>query len=151
MDYAGHHEGGPIDPRWDEAASRADGLLKQIATTMDLTKDTLLVISDHGQIDMGGHGGQDPIVLLEPFVLVGKGVIPGDYGDVEMVDVAPTVAAILGTNIPATNQGHPKIAMFDFQPRPSECDQQCLDHPTISIGTVISRSNWADGDRDPSS
>jgi hypothetical protein len=114
VDYAGHYEGGPIDPRWDEAATRADALLQQIASSMDLTKDTILVISDHGQIDTGGHGGQDPIVLLEPFVLAGKGVIPGDYGDIQMVDVAPTVAAILGTNIPATNQGHPQVAMFDF-------------------------------------
>jgi hypothetical protein len=114
VDYAGHHEGGPIDPRWDAAATRVDGLLEEIATSMDLTKDTLLVISDHGQIDYGGHGGQDPIVLMEPFVLVGKGVVPGEYGDVLMVDVAPTVAAILGTNIPATNQGHPLVAMLDF-------------------------------------
>jgi hypothetical protein len=114
VDYAGHHEGGPIDPRWDEAASRADDLLKEIATTMDLTQDTLVVLSDHGQIDTGGHGGQDPVVLLEPFIMAGKGVIPGDYGDVQMVDVAPTVAAILGTNIPATDQGHVLIAMYDF-------------------------------------
>ena len=114
VDYAGHHEGGPIDPRWDAAATRSDDLLKEIATTMDLTKDTLLVISDHGQIDYGGHGGQDPIVLEEPFVLVGKGVIPGKYGDVQMVDVAPTIAVLLGTNIPATNQGHPLVAMLDF-------------------------------------
>jgi hypothetical protein len=114
VDYAGHHEGGPIDPRWDEAASRADDLLKEIATTMDLTQDTLVVLSDHGQIDTGGHGGQDPVVLLEPFIMAGKGVIPGDYGDVQMVDVAPTVAAILGTNIPATDQGHVSIAMYDF-------------------------------------
>jgi len=114
VDYAGHYEGGPIDPRWDAAATRADELLKEIAMAMDLRQDTLLVISDHGQIDRGGHGGQDPIVLLEPFVMVGKGVIPGKYGDVQMVDVAPTVAAILGTNIPATNQGHPQIAMLDF-------------------------------------
>jgi hypothetical protein len=114
VDYAGHHEGGPIDPRWDAAATRADGLVDEITSSMDLTKDTLLVISDHGQIDIGGHGGQDPIVLMEPFVMVGKGVIPGKYGDVQMVDVAPTVAAMLGTNIPATNQGHPLVAMFDF-------------------------------------
>jgi hypothetical protein len=114
VDYAGHHEGGPMDPRWDAAATRADGLLKEIALAMDLTQDTLLVISDHGQINQGGHGGQDPITLLEPFVLAGKGVIPGRYPDVQMVDVAPTVAAILGTNIPATSQGHPQIAMFDF-------------------------------------
>jgi predicted AlkP superfamily pyrophosphatase or phosphodiesterase len=114
VDYAGHYEGGPIDPRWDAAATRADQLLEQIATTMDLTQDTLLVISDHGQIDTGGHGGQDPIVLMEPFVMAGKGVIPGNYGDVQMVDVAPTVASILGTSIPATNQGHPLVAMYDF-------------------------------------
>jgi hypothetical protein len=114
VDYAGHHEGGPVDSRWDAAASRADSLLKEIATSMDLTQDTLLVISDHGQIDRGGHGGQDPIVLLEPFVLSGRGVIPGNYNDIQMVDVAPTVATILGTNIPATNEGHPLFEMFDF-------------------------------------
>jgi hypothetical protein len=114
VDYAGHHEGGPMDPRWDAAATRADGLLKEIASAMDLTQDTLLVISDHGQIDQGGHGGQDPITLLEPFVLFGNGVMAGKYADVQMVDVAPTIATILGTNIPATSQGHPQIAMFDF-------------------------------------
>jgi hypothetical protein len=114
VDYAGHHEGGPIDPRWNAAANRADGLLKEIASAMDLSQDTLLVISDHGQIDRGGHGGQDPVVLQEPFVMVGKGVIPGDYQDVQMVDVAPTIAALLGTSLPASNQGHPQVAMFDF-------------------------------------
>src|SRR4030065_668534 len=114
VDYAGHHEGGPIDPRWDAAATRSDGLVKEIVSAMDLTQDTLLVISDHGQVNRGGHGGQDPVVLQEPFVLAGKGVIPGDYGDINMVDVAPTIAAILGTNIPATNEGQPHIEIFDF-------------------------------------
>lgn len=114
VDYAGHHEGGPMDPRWDEAANRTDKLLEQIATTMDLSQDTLLVISDHGHIDTGGHGGQDPIILIEPFVLVGKGVIPGDYGDVQMVDVAPTIAMFLGTSMLASNQGHPLISMVDL-------------------------------------
>ena len=93
VDYAGHHEGGPIDPRWDAAATRADGLLNEIASAMDLSQDTLIIFSDHGQIDRGGHGGQDPIVLLEPFVMVGKGVVGGKFPDVKMVDIAPTVAA----------------------------------------------------------
>ncbi len=114
VDYAGHHEGGPIDPRWNEAASRADGLLKEIVSGMDLTQDTLLVISDHGQIDRGGHGGQDTIVLKEPFVLAGKGVIAGKYNDVQMVDITPTIATFLGTNIPASNEGHPLIDMLDI-------------------------------------
>lgn len=105
VDYAGHHEGGPRDPRWDAAARRADDHLRQIAGMLDFSRDTLLVVSDHGQIDRGGHGGHDPITLVEPFVLAGAGVAPGRYGDVNQVDVAPTLAALLGANIPATAQG----------------------------------------------
>lgn len=114
VDYAGHHEGGPRDPRWDAAAKRADDLLGEILETLDLSKDVILVVSDHGQIDRGGHGGQDAIVLLEPFVLVGKGVIPGQYGDVNMVDVSPTLAALLGSSLPASSQGRVLTEMLDM-------------------------------------
>ncbi|MCX6034322.1 MAG: alkaline phosphatase family protein [Chloroflexi bacterium] len=106
VDYAGHYEGGPRGPNWDAAAARADTMVREIATQMDLKQDTLLVISDHGQIDRGGHGGPEPVTLVEPFVLAGAGVVPGNYGDVNMVDIAPTLAALLGTNIPASSQGH---------------------------------------------
>lgn len=116
VDYAGHHEGGPRDPRWNAAARRADDLLREIAATLDLSKDTLFVCSDHGQIDQGGHGGQDPITLIEPFVLVGAGVRPGHYGDVQMVDVAPTLAALLGANLPASTQGRVRTEMLDLKP-----------------------------------
>lgn len=105
VDYAGHHEGGPRSPNWDKAAARADSLLREIVSSLDLEQDTVVVFSDHGQIDAGGHGGQDPIVLIEPFVMAGAGVAPGRYDNMDMVDVAPTVAALLGTNIPATAQG----------------------------------------------
>ena len=105
VDYAGHFEGGPRDPRWDAAATRADGLLKEIVSTLDLNRDTVLIVSDHGQIDRGGHGGQEPSTMVEPFVLVGAGVKPGKYPDIQQVDVAPTVAALLGLNTPATAQG----------------------------------------------
>jgi hypothetical protein len=105
VDHAGHHEGGPRSPNWDAAASRSDDLLREIVSSLDLEQDTVVVFSDHGQIDAGGHGGQDPIVLIEPFVMAGAGVAPGRYDDMDMVDVAPTVAALLGTNIPATAQG----------------------------------------------
>jgi hypothetical protein len=114
VDYAGHYEGGPQDPRWDAAARRADDLLREIAAPLDLGQDTLFVASDHGQIDQGGHGGQDPIVLVEPFVLVGAGVRPGAYSDVNMVDVAPTLAALLGANIPASSQGRVLTQMLDL-------------------------------------
>ncbi len=105
VDYAGHHEGGPRDPHWNEAARRADSLIAEIATTLDLSQDTLLVLSDHGQIDRGGHGGTETVVLTEPFVLAGAGVSPGYHDDIRMVDVAPTLAALLGINLPAASQG----------------------------------------------
>ena len=114
VDYAGHHQGGPRSVNWTNAAKRADTLLAQIAATLDLQKDTLLVISDHGQIDAGGHGGQDPICLKEPFVLVGAGVKPGNYGDVNMVDVSPTLAALLGVNLPASAMGEVRTNMLNL-------------------------------------
>lgn len=107
VDYAGHHEGGPRDPRWEAAARRVDDLLREIASRLDLTQDTLVVLSDHGQIERGGHGGPEAITLIEPFVMVGAGVRPGSYDDVQMVDVAPTIAVLLGLNLPAISQGHP--------------------------------------------
>lgn len=106
VDYAGHHEGGPQDPRWDAAATRVDNYIREIVSLVDLGQDTVFITSDHGQIDAGGHGGQDAIVLIEPFVLVGAGVQSGEYPDTQMVDIAPTLAVLLGANIPATSQGH---------------------------------------------
>jgi len=105
VDYAGHHEGGPIDERWNDAARRCDDHLREITAGLDFSQDTLLVVSDHGHIDRGGHGGQDAVALLEPFVLVGAGVKPGQYDDVYMVDVAPTLSVLLGFNLPASTQG----------------------------------------------
>lgn len=116
VDYAGHHEGGPRDPRWNQAAQRADDLIRKIASRLDLTQDTLLVVSDHGHISSGGHGGDEPEVLTEPFVLVGAGIIPGEYGNVQMVDVAPTIAALLGANLPAASQGRVLTEMLELTP-----------------------------------
>jgi hypothetical protein len=105
VDHAGHDEGGPRDPRWNEAATRADSAIRRIALAMDLSQDTIMIFSDHGQIDAGGHGGQDPVVLIQPFVMAGAGVKPGAYDDINQVDVAPTITTLLGSNIPAASQG----------------------------------------------
>ncbi len=120
VDYAGHHEGGPRDPRWDAAVRRADDHLRAIAARLDLSQDTLLVVSDHGQIDRGGHGGTEAVVLTEPFVLVGAGVKPGRYPAVQQADVAPTVAVLLGAAIPATAQGRVLTEMLALSPDMAE-------------------------------
>ncbi len=114
VDFAGETQGGPRSPNWDLAAMRVDALLGEILGRLDLQKDTILVASDHGQIDAGGHGGPEEVNRLEPFVLAGAGVKPGNYGEVNMVDVAPTLAALLGTNIPADSQGQVLTEMLNL-------------------------------------
>ncbi len=134
VDYAGHYEGGPLDPRWKEAARRTDDLLGEIASRLDLSKDVLFVSSDHGHIDAGGHGGDEEIVLQQPFALIGARVRPGDYGDVQMVDVAPTLAALLGANLPATSQGQVLQEMLEL----SENEQAMLDQATLNQQETLS-------------
>jgi hypothetical protein len=114
VDFAGHHEGGPMNSAWDAAARRVDSMLAEIVSKLDLTQDTIIVCSDHGHIDEGGHGGPDPIALIEPFVMAGAGIKPGAYPDMYMVDVAPTIAALFGANLPASTQGHVLVDMLDL-------------------------------------
>ncbi len=116
VDHAGHYEGGPLDPRWNQAAARCDRLLQQIVAALDLDQDTVLIYSDHGHLDRGGHGGQESVVLMEPFLIVGANVRPGVYPDMLQVDVAPTTAALLGVSIPAIAQGHVLTDMLNLTP-----------------------------------
>jgi hypothetical protein len=117
LDHAGHHEGGGVSAGWDAAAARADALLAEIVARLDLSRDTLLVLSDHGHLDIGGHGGGEAVATTEPFVLIGAHVRPGQYADIQEVDVAPTVAAILGTNLPASAQGEARLEMLQLNPQ----------------------------------
>jgi hypothetical protein len=137
VDYAGHHEGGPLSTAGLAAAKRADDLLGEILAKMDLSQNTILVTSDHGHIDAGGHGGIEPVVLLEPFVLSGAGVKPGEFGDVQMVDVAPTLTALLGTNLPASSQGQPRTAMLDLPAATQSALPQALQDQQAALVTAI--------------
>jgi len=65
VDYAGHHEGGGVSQGWDEACARVDTEIAQVVANLDLQQDTLLVFSDHGHINAGGHGGTESIVLSQ--------------------------------------------------------------------------------------
>lgn len=117
VDYAGHYEGGPVNKAWNEAAARVDELISEVFVNLDLQKDTLMIFSDHGHIDAGGHGGTENAVLTQPFVMAGAGAVPGQYGNIDQVDIAPTVAALLGTNLPASTQGQVLTRMLALPDR----------------------------------
>jgi|GEM_PF-1518228 hypothetical protein len=113
VDWAGHHSGAG-SREWDDAAARADAIIARVASALDLSSDTLVVCSDHGQIRAGGHGGPDPECRRTPLLIVGARVTPGQYGDVRQVDFAPTIAALLGMGAPASAEGRPLLEMLNL-------------------------------------
>ncbi len=116
VDHAGHTQGGDSQA-YRDAARRVDEALGKIAARLDWNKDTLLVFSDHGHLDRGGHGGSERVVTTQPFVMVGAGVVAQKMaGEMPMVDVAPSVAALLGLPLPASAQGAPLWEGIQWQP-----------------------------------
>jgi hypothetical protein len=113
VDTAGHEFGGASD-HYYRAALRVDELIRRLANAVDLRISALAVTSDHGHLDEGGHGGAEPLVTHVPFVLVGPGVRPGDYGTIPQVDIAPTLAALLGLPIPVHSQGTIRFEMLEM-------------------------------------
>jgi len=116
FDQAGHR--GVVDgPEFDEAARMVDADLGRLVAALDLTKDTLIITADHGHRDEGGHGGDERECMAVPLVAVGQGILPGQFGRARLVDVAPTMAALLGTPAPAASQGQPLVDMLRLEPR----------------------------------
>ena len=102
-DEAGHEFGG-ASPEYQKYADHIDGLIERLHKS--LREDTVLMVtSDHGQIDRGGHGGWEAVVTHVPLLLCGSMVKPGSYGMAEQTDIAPTVAALLGLPVPPYSQG----------------------------------------------
>ena len=112
VDHAGHNAGGGTSVGWTAAARKVDDRLAQVARALDLTQDALLVVSDHGHLDHGGHGGPEDVVVTEPLVLVGAGVRPGAAPDIVQADVAPTLALLVGTRVLEAAQGQAALSML---------------------------------------
>jgi hypothetical protein len=115
-DWSGHHYGGASE-EYRQFAREIDARIGKIAAAMDLDSSVLIVNSDHGHIDTGGHGGWEEEVIVAPLLIVGEGINPGSYGEVEQAKIAPTVAALLGTAMPAHNQGQPLFDLLDMPTR----------------------------------
>jgi hypothetical protein len=96
---------GTNSPQYQAAVLEADSHLQDIAQVMSLKRNVLIVTSDHAYLPDGGHGGADTDVVLTPFVMAGGRVAPGSQDEIAQTDVAPTIAALLGTAVPSAAQG----------------------------------------------
>jgi hypothetical protein len=113
VDLAGDTYGGASDEYY-RAAQRADALIRNIASELDLRSTVLAVTSDYGHLGQGGHGGPEAPVATVPLIIAGPGVKAGDYGTIDQSDIAPTLAALLGLPIPAESQGTIRFEMLDM-------------------------------------
>jgi len=111
-DELAHLYGGISSPYLDEV-QRVDGYIGFLAERLDPEKDVLIVTSDHGHVDVGGHGGWEESVLQVPLVMVGKAIRHGVYTERLQADIAPTIAALLGIPIPVHAQGRPLVEMLE--------------------------------------
>ncbi|MDQ3369687.1 MAG: alkaline phosphatase family protein [Myxococcota bacterium] len=99
VDSAGHAHG--VAEEYADAVARVDVMLERILRRVDLERETVIVVADHGHIDTGGHGGLEPEVMVVPLVLAGAGIRPGaPLVRAQIIDVAPTVCALLGIPMP---------------------------------------------------
>lgn len=115
VDAAGHDYGG-AEPEYRAAAFEADAALRASLTGLDLTRDAVIVVADHGHTDGGGHGGVEPTVVDVPLILAGAGVVPGATLDVPLMDVAPTAAVLLGLPAPGHGLGRTALGALALSP-----------------------------------
>ncbi len=116
VDNAGHAEGADSD-EYAAAVQVADRTLARVLPVVDLTQDTIVITADHGHTGPGGHGGLEPEVVNVPLVVVGAGVRPGATpSSARLIDVAPTVAALLGMPAPGHGLGRTLTELLTLTP-----------------------------------
>jgi hypothetical protein len=106
-DSAGHDFGGK-SLEYLETVKAVDDCLRQAVEAFDDSQTTFVITSDHGHIQRrggGGHGGGEDEVVDVPLVLFGEGVREHSGWEGAQADIAPTICALLGLPLPATNQG----------------------------------------------
>jgi len=99
-DHVGHAHGtigrdGPYGRRLTEIDADIRALVEAAAP------DTaILVVSDHGMTDRGGHGGGEPGPRNAPFAFWGPGIAPAAGVAMEQTAIAPNLARYMGVPAP---------------------------------------------------
>lgn len=113
VDVAGHAHGGN-SPQYRDAALIADHALSRALAGVDLEHDAIIITADHGHTNRGGHGGIEHEVMTVPLIAVGAGIKPGAaVNDARLIDIAPTVSALLGIAAPGHGLGRTLVEILD--------------------------------------
>ena len=111
FDDAGHALGA-ASPQY--RAGAAWQVEVKLAALLSVWDGAVLVTSDHGHTDAGGHGGAEPDVARTFAIASGPGVARGARAQGRAIDVAATVAALMGLPPPAGSEGVALLQMLDI-------------------------------------
>ena len=99
LDEAGHEHGG-ASGEYRTVAGKIDADIARLVAGLQADRTTFVVVTDHGHIATGGHGGWEPEVVSVPAIFSGSSVVLGTAsGGLEQV--APTLAVLAGLRTPA--------------------------------------------------
>lgn len=116
-----------------ESLSQAAARIEELVRELDATT-TLLIASDHGTVDAGGSGGSEPTSVDVPLIAYRAGSqlglsaasgVPNPPLGVRRtdgwrtVDVAPTIAALLGVPAPRQSEGMPIEPLLPLANQPT--------------------------------
>jgi hypothetical protein len=136
---------GVDSPAYANAAGQVDNHLRQITRLLGLSESVLIVTSDHGLMGDGRWGGGESDLTQLPFVMIGQHILPGDYSPVRQIDLAPTVATLLGTRLPAAAQGRPLYEMMQLDAETLTRGQLQLAAQKVALGDAYLMHMGEDG------
>jgi hypothetical protein len=109
VDTAGHKKGRDSD-EYRKAASEADAILGELVALAPEARWFLL--SDHGHLATGGHGGEERWIRQVQHCIVGPDIAPATGGPVHLVDVSRALADSVGATLDRESRGRPlSVAM----------------------------------------
>ena len=106
VDTAGHVGG--MGWQYAMAAAQADALLGKLVAADPTAR--WFVLSDHGHIAPGGHGGEERGVRQVQACITGPGVVAGTGELVHIVDIARALADSTGATLSPDARGRPLTA-----------------------------------------
>lgn len=90
-----------------------DSRINALLNTLDLQRDTVMILSDRGRDERGNDGGTEEDVIRVPMVIAGAGIRAGQRDVVAQTDIAPTLAVLTGAPFPVQSQGVPIWSALD--------------------------------------
>jgi len=147
LDLAGHIYG-PGSDTYARVLRATDDRIFRLVSRLDLERDTLFVIGDHGSDVRGNHGGAEYSARETAYVAIGAGIQNANQ-PLDPLDAADTLAVLLGLCPPLDSMGAPNPELLAIGPRElkARCDRCLLDRLATLPGPTTQWLSTADAQR----